>query len=320
MYNYEDIEAVHLELTERCQAACPMCPRTGNAELSNAELSLKDIKKIFPVDFIRQLNRITLCGNYGEPIVAKDCLDIIKYFKQNNSNLIITINTNAGARPKQWWSELASVIDKKGFVIFGIDGLQDTNHVYRVNVKWDNVINNARYFIEAGGIANWDFIAFAHNEHQIDKAKALSSEMGFQRFRVKKSYRFGIYQGVNLSPPSFTNKAMDQFKQDPSFFDTCSINCKVQHSNEIYVSAEGLLFPCCWTAGTRYGKDEQIRDLVGNLDNINCLKHSIKEVMDNGFLNSISDSWSKMSVQEGKIKVCAVQCNTKYDMFSEQFK
>ena len=62
MYTYQDIKAVHLELTERCQAACPMCPRTGNKELNNAELSLDDIKLIFPEHFVKQLTHFSLCG------------------------------------------------------------------------------------------------------------------------------------------------------------------------------------------------------------------------------------------------------------------
>lgn len=320
MYKYEDIKAVHLELTERCQAACPMCPRTGNAELMNAELSLEDIKKIFTVEFVQQLERITLCGNFGEPIVAKDCLEVVQYFREYNKDLYITINTNAGARPKAWWHALAKAIGDNGFVIFGIDGLEDTNHIYRVNVKWENVYNNARYFIEAGGKAAWDFIAFEHNEHQIEQAEALSIEMGFIRFRVKKSYRFGTHQGIDLKPPSFMNKAMDLFKQDQKFFDTCGIDCKVTKSKEIFISAEGMLFPCCWTGGTRYGKDKQIRNMVGDLDNINCLKHGIKQVMDGSFLTDIQNSWSLSSIEQGKLRICAIQCNEKYDIFTEQFK
>ena len=27
MYNYKEITTVHLEITQRCQAACPMCDR-----------------------------------------------------------------------------------------------------------------------------------------------------------------------------------------------------------------------------------------------------------------------------------------------------
>ena len=52
MYRYEDIKTIHLEVTQNCQAACPMCDRNCNGEGVNPhikldELSLQDCKKIF---------------------------------------------------------------------------------------------------------------------------------------------------------------------------------------------------------------------------------------------------------------------------------
>ena len=84
MYRYNDIRTVHLEITQRCQAACPMCDRNENGgkdnrHITNAELSLEDIKQIFPIKFIKQLDTMYMCGNLGDPIVAKDTLEVFKY-------------------------------------------------------------------------------------------------------------------------------------------------------------------------------------------------------------------------------------------------
>ena len=59
MYNYNDIEAVHLEITQKCQAACPMCDRNQNGGALNPhikldELTLQDCKKIFSPSFIKR--------------------------------------------------------------------------------------------------------------------------------------------------------------------------------------------------------------------------------------------------------------------------
>ena len=35
MYNYSDIREVHLELTSKCQASCPMCPRNIQGGIVN---------------------------------------------------------------------------------------------------------------------------------------------------------------------------------------------------------------------------------------------------------------------------------------------
>ena len=80
MYRYEDIRTIHLEVTQNCQAACPMCDRNMNGEGINPhinldELSLEDCKNIFSPRFIKQLNTMYMCGNLGDPIVAKDTLD-----------------------------------------------------------------------------------------------------------------------------------------------------------------------------------------------------------------------------------------------------
>ena len=53
MYKYEDIKEVHLEVTQKCQAACPMCDRNQNGGALNphlkglAELSYDDCVKMF---------------------------------------------------------------------------------------------------------------------------------------------------------------------------------------------------------------------------------------------------------------------------------
>ena len=59
MYVYKDIKQVHLEVTQRCQAACPMCDRNENGGvdnrwIDNSELSLDECKRIFTTDFIQQ--------------------------------------------------------------------------------------------------------------------------------------------------------------------------------------------------------------------------------------------------------------------------
>ena len=56
MYQYKDIKTIHLEVTQNCQAACPMCDRNMNGEGINPhinldELSLEDCKQIFESNF-----------------------------------------------------------------------------------------------------------------------------------------------------------------------------------------------------------------------------------------------------------------------------
>ena len=86
MYKYTEIEVVHLEMTEACNASCPMCARNLNGGevnpyIHNRELYIDDIKRMFPIEFVKQLKRIYMCGNYGDPISARDTLEAFKYFR-----------------------------------------------------------------------------------------------------------------------------------------------------------------------------------------------------------------------------------------------
>jgi len=390
MYNYSDITTVHLEMTEACNASCPMCARNLNGGevsplLHGAELSIADIERIFPIDFIKQLNRLYMCGNYGDPAVASDTLEAFAYFREHNPKINLSMHTNGSMKKPEWWAELASVIGQKGYVIFGVDGLEDTNHLYRQGTVWKKIMENAQAFIDAGGRARWDYIVFAHNEHQVEEAEALASKMGFEKFNIKKSNRFfsntrgevkqehqagnrkGSATALLAMPtdPKYHNAAIknlanitagqksdpyelittvealkdkvgsQKFTTDPEkkkpmekYWDTVPIKCKVAEEKSIYVTAEGYLQPCCWTAGQMYvwywkeqgGQIWQAINEAG-LDSLDLKKHGIKDVVEGKFMQEIiPNSWNKSSCAEGKLAVCAKTCGTKYDAFSEQFK
>ncbi len=192
MYSYKDIKRVHLEITSLCNAACPLCSRNFfggqvNPQLPLTELSLRDIKKIFPPDFVEQLQLIYMCGNYGDPMVAKDALEVFEYFRSCNQKIRLGIHTNGSGRTPEWWKRLAKTVD---YCCFGIDGLENTNHIYRRGTNWEKIMQAATAFIEAGGYAMWQFIVFRHNENQIEEAEELSRKLGFKEFLVRKTYRF----------------------------------------------------------------------------------------------------------------------------------
>ena len=390
MYNYNEIEVVHLEMTEACNASCPMCARNLNGgevnpHLKNRELSIADIERIFPVDFIQQLKRVYMCGNYGDPAVASDTLEAFAYFRENNPQLNLSMHTNGSMKKPEWWAELAQVIGKKGYVIFGLDGLEDTNHLYRQGTVWKNIMRNVEAFIAAGGRARWDFIVFAHNEHQVEEAEQLSKDMGFEKFQYKKSARFFSnsraqtkeeHQAQNRkghttllqapTNPKYRNAVLDQlkaaanpanvqtitvdnvvsvanldnlqgmqnFSTDPSkkkpvehIWDEAVIDCKVAKEKNIYVTAEGILQPCCWTAGQMYlwyfkPKGAQIWKFIdeAGIDTLDARKHSIKDIVHGDFFQKIiPESWDKPSCAEGKSAMCAKICGTKFDAFKEQF-
>jgi MoaA/NifB/PqqE/SkfB family radical SAM enzyme len=388
MYKYDEIRTVHLEMTDNCNAACPMCARNinggqDNPQLPGTELFISDIKKIFNVEFIKQLDRLYMCGNYGDPIAAKDTLEAFAYFREHNPKMSLSMHTNGSAKKPEWWAELAQVIDKKGYVVFSVDGLDDTNHLYRQNTIFSKIMENAQAFIDAGGRARWDYIVFAHNEHQVDEAEALAIKMGFEKFQFKKSARFfsnasgvtkEMHQAANrkgiatalLQPPTnikYRNSALDElgkiaksdvikflpskqedltgltypqtFQRDEEkkkpmekYWDEVPIKCKVAEEKSVYITAEGIVQPCCWTAGQMYVwywtlKGGQIWNLIDQVgkENLDARNSSLEEVVNGQFMQDlVPSSWNKLSCAEGKLAVCAKTCGTKHDAFSAQFK
>ena len=388
LYRYNDIKTVHLEVTDKCNAACPMCARNinggeDNPQLPDVELSVDDVRTMFPVDFVKQLDRMYMCGNYGDPIAAKDTLEIFQYFREHNSKMTLSLHTNGSAKSTEWWKSLATILGSKGYVVFSVDGLEDTNHLYRQNTVFSKIMSNAQAFIDAGGRARWDYIVFAHNEHQVELAETLANNMRFEKFQFKKSARFfsnasgvtkEMHQSANrkglttlLQPPTnpkYRNSALKELSKIASttnevkflpskvadldsilgkqvfhleaekksamekYWDISEIKCKVAEEKSIYISAEGIVQPCCWTAGQMYvwywePETSQIWNLINTVgkDNLNAKLTPLKDIVDGLFFQDlIPNSWNKPSCADGKLAVCAKTCGGKYDAFTEQFK
>jgi len=269
-----NIEMLHIELTTMCQAECPMCIRTmlgyHDGRMKNHEIKFKQFKEL--VAPMLPLRKILFCGTIGDPLASKDLKVILFWLTHTQPGLNIGINTNGALGSTNLWKEIAFFLkdNEYGHVVFSIDGLEDTNHIHRKNVVWKKVMANAKAFIDAGGIAHWDMLIFKHNQHQLEEAKQLAEDMGFRVFRSKSSSRFGdktrthIWKQVSgLEPPT-----EQIFKEEKKEF-----VCHVEREKSVYLSAEGIWYPCCWTHGAyeknRYNEkfgDGQWGDPIVNIN------------------------------------------------------
>ncbi len=245
MFDPKQIRVVHFEPTTTCQAKCPQCARFdehGNLSpfLKGWTMSLDEFKAVMPIDFIRQLDKLYMCGTFGEPAAAYETLEIYQYLRKVNIAIGLGMNTNGGLRTSVWWQQLGELFNQaRDYVVFSIDGLGDTNHIYRRQVDWFKVMANAKAFIKAGGSAHWDMIAFDHNEHQIEQCKKLASDMGFTWFRVKRSQRHDFFPVTWLKPP----KSIEPLPEREN-----SIQCQALDKSEIYLNSHGQFLPCCHIA------------------------------------------------------------------------
>ena len=326
MYNISDIKSVHFEVTSKCQARCPMCPRRINGGPLNhgvklVEITVSQFKKWFDSKFVEGLNHFSFCGNLGDPIIAKDTMLIIEYLRSVNNLMSIHLHTNGSAKSTEWWTKLVKNNVK---VIFGIDGLEDQHSRYRINTDWKKIIKNARTFIEAGGVARWDMLVFQHNEHQIEQCRILASEMGFKEFTVKHTTRFrnnqlsvinDIGKTIDILFPTEKSKNMIERVKEAVNEEKPVISCKAKKDSQIYVAATGNVTPCCWLDQEWYPPNAPSRidymDKIGKYPNLN--QQSLEEIFNTGYFTQISNCWNDTGLKE-----CTKQCGS-FDKLNSQF-
>jgi len=233
-----NIKVLHLESTDVCQAACPLCARETDKNFRKDQqhhLDMYKITKVFDADRIAELDKMFMCGNYGDPAAGKYTLNIYREFRKLNKNIVLGMNTNGGLQNTLWWHELGCIFNQsQDYAVFSIDGLESTNHVYRKNVTWSKLMQNAQAFIEAGGSAHWDMLVYKHNQHQVDECEQLARDMGFKWFRAKVSKR------------GFTDRLEAPISwQAPNVVGT-KINCHALNEQSLYIDAQGHESPCCW--------------------------------------------------------------------------
>jgi sulfatase maturation enzyme AslB (radical SAM superfamily) len=204
-YRYMSVEtlrSVMLDYTTRCNALCLRCARNTDGKYINKNMPLENMpwavfEKFF-TETINYIERIDYCGSFGDPILHPDLIRGIEWLRRtddparrrelNRDPLYIEVATNGGVNKPAWWAELATALGSQNAVVFGIDGLEDTNDLYRRQVIWKRLMENVEAFISAGGHAVWQFILFEHNEHQVHLAEELAQRMGFKRFFVIDNY------------------------------------------------------------------------------------------------------------------------------------
>jgi MoaA/NifB/PqqE/SkfB family radical SAM enzyme len=272
MFEFSSIDEYQLEITSYCNAACPQCPRNINGQGINPYMPLchldrNIIDQKFDKELCSRLRQIFFCGSYGDPIMHPNFLDILRDFRSKNPTLWLYIHTNGGVHDSDYWGDIAKILNGYGQIDFGIDGLEDTLHLYRKNVKYVKVIENAQAFINAGGRAQWNFIVFRHNEHQVQEAQKRAKELGFFNILIRKTGRFFNHRTVEemnnwpvagetrvIEPPintEYRNNSMiflpdlkKQYTNIADYFSSTEIKCDALIGKKVAVNVEGIVLPC----------------------------------------------------------------------------
>jgi len=212
-FQFNTLNKMHIELSSLCNSICPNCPRYYHnspneiPELIPQSISIENFKKWFPPETMAKINLLLFCGNHGDPVTCKDLLPIMEYcYETLPEDGDLQMHTNGGMKSTKVWSRIGEIYaDRPGWkMIFSIDGLEDTNHIYRRNVNWNKLMSNVKAYTEHGGNSDWEFLIFKHNEQQVDEAKAMAKEIGIKTFSPKIAH--GLDNGIDHATMPAINK------------------------------------------------------------------------------------------------------------------
>jgi MoaA/NifB/PqqE/SkfB family radical SAM enzyme len=333
MYSLDTLSEINFELSSHCNSKCPQCPRYdtyGNVhkDLNVTNLSLEIIKKL-PLKKLKSLTKISLVGNFGDPLMHPELDEIINFFKEQK----ILISTNASLRNKTWWSNLGK--NKNIKVVFCIDGIGKEHELYRRNTSYKKIVENAKSFIQSGGTAQWQFIVFQHNEHQINEAKELSVQLGFKDIKFMYSDRFDtddvwkvydnnkyIYDLKKSSKQTTLRESLNVLLGQKYWKslnkNKGEISCFWSESKKIYIHSDGTVYPCCMVGSIQSGKNIEklmFKKIIKDYKEIDLHHNTFEQIIMSDILQKTLPETFKSSSSH---PICIEWCNKNSGKYSKK--
>lgn len=344
--NIDKINKIELEITSGCNAACPGCARTLNKDKYELnDLSLDDIRKIFPDQRHIKDKKFKLCGVLGDPAFNNQCYEIVEYLVSNGG--WCQLSTNAGIQTADWWRKLGklSADTQSVDVSFCIDGHQETNHIYRINTHFPNIIRNVESYSSGGAgraIGTWIYIVFDHNEHELERARADAARFGLKfatRTGMRNSYNnwisevkrkqdnqlvtqvstittTGVKEHSRRSEVEQLDKIVEQYQNITGTHTTVdfkpiveSISCKLVHEGEIFIASDLSVWPCCFLWDSYFKNQDRIQEKLSVYgESWNSLStHTLDHILKHEwFSETLGVSWHPSHHQH--LKRCIKTC------------
>jgi organic radical activating enzyme len=261
----------HIEPTNICTLKCPGCARTRfinqwPQHWKNYSLNIDHLLRFLDIDLTGL--KISLCGNYGDPIYHPEFVEFVTKLKQRGS--VISITTNGSYRTKQWWKELTSVLTSVDHIIFSVDGVPTNFTQYRINADWSTIQQGMEISAESECQTSWKYIPFSFNSTDIESAEHLSQQLGIDRFFVDPSDRFDEETDFLKPDKDFLGSKYNtqvSWKLDMRSINTVSPKCV--NRKEHFITADGHYSPCCFIADhrfyykTQFGKEKNLYNIQG---------------------------------------------------------
>lgn len=291
-------------MTNRCTLECPACPRTIWKEIvkrpvDKSDLSIDSFEKFLDCKDGRQVETLLLCGDYGDCIYYPDLFDFIKRFRHKKFDL----RTNGSRRTKEFWLQLADLLTKDDTIVFGIDGLEDTNHLHRRNSDWSSIMTAVDIMSKSPAKVKWQTIAFSFNQNSLHDIKAFAESKGAEFFTIK-THRYG---DDSLKPTTALVETNYEWRE--SFNNNEPIVIEPQCDYSKIVTCDGYYLPCDWIRNPRtFYKSDLWRNRTEWFDQMNIDKINL----DQG--NELVNKWKQLVIEKGRVgsprldHLCKMKC------------
>lgn len=330
MHYLENPKVLQFEISSNCNANCIGCSRADPFDekklnpviVKNKFLSFDVFKKILNAKRFKDIEEIQFCGSIDDPPMHPGFLDMLRYIVYN-TNKSIVIHTNGSLRKPEYWAEMATILKNSRYTLnFSIDGLKDTNPIYRRGTDFDKIIENAKAFINAGGRPQWQWVVFPWNVHQIEEAKEYAKQIGFVRFKERPDTCLDnrdldqLYERVDLEKKR-SQWDWERYVRSMSDkeYHNGDIYCKTSNDEKAYfVAHTGEIFPCCFLYNIRY-QVVHFPEHTARYDNAygknwnNAYYHDVDDILNSPFFkNDLTESWNNRNHEGTKPTDCNPIC------------
>ena len=177
--------SINIDIGFRCSLECPKCQRQSqhrnlNIKVPGYDLTLDEIYKLS--DFYKEF---VFCGQYSDPIHHPHFAKILRELRLKD--VYCCVHNASSHKPEKAFIECFEANPDAEW-IFGIDGLPEESHKYRINQDGEKLF---RMMLEAKKILKktpiWQYIIFKYNEHNIEKAKAIANKHDLTFMLVQSS-------------------------------------------------------------------------------------------------------------------------------------
>jgi len=332
---FGNAKILQLELSSMCNALCLGCHRTETINFNETKkvipkkqlVKLETFEKLLKSKTMSTLTDLEFCGTIDDPLMHPDFDKFLSTASKINKDFVTSVHTNGSLRSPEYFKKIGKELLKfpNHSLHFSIDGLRNTNHIYRQKTDFDKIIENAKAAIDSGARVIWQYLIFPWNEHQVDQAEELAYKMGFKSFH--KRYDLSHISETETPESVVVKKAKNKPLPDDDFEpkdytekEKLEISCHSLERKMYFMGYDSKIWPCCFLHNgyfMNHGMYNHMTDRINKNygDNFNNLEYyTMDEIVKHEFFQNDLIKSFEAKVGEGKcdkIKRCADTCTVK---------